>query len=153
MKKLFNIALQLVGIAVLLVLVALAIVTVTACGGGIASLQQPTAPLRTFWVPMPQGSDACPNAARPGFITPVDAKSCEIYDRDKAFLGSINIKGGQFYCSVPQGYVRCQDTQGEHMRPDMTRTMCGFDGPEPSCAELAPSTLPGLLAPPPPDPT
>lgn len=155
MKKILEPAQHIISSILLgLLVVALAVNTVTACGS-VTPQQQPTAvATKTFWVPRPQGSDDCPDASGPGFVPPAEAKSCDIYDEAKVFLGSIKIKGGQFHCSVPNGYVRCEDAQGQRMRPDMTRAMCPFDGPEPSCTELAPSGLPNLLlAPSPPDPT
>lgn len=83
----------------------------------------------------PLGKGSC-EFKGPGFEAPEDAQTCDVFGQDKLFLGRVEVEGGLYHCSIAQGYIRCANAQGQNIRPDMTRLMCPFKGPEPTCSEL-----------------
>lgn len=117
------------------ILVAVLAALVTLIGGLVflAKAGEPTPPLSgTVMI----GKAGCPNKVRPGFTPPATATHCEVFNATGNSMANVEVEGGRFYCSVPNGYVTCTDAQGKRMRPDMTRAMCPFDGPTPTCPEL-----------------
>ena len=102
----------------------------SACGNA----PKPSAEETKWFVPLaqPLGKGTC-ELKGPGFEAPQDAKTCDIFDKEKLFLERVEVEEGQYYCSVPGGYVRCQNERGQRMKPNMARAMCPFDGDMPYC--------------------
>ncbi len=122
-----------------LLVVALAVAIVTACGSApTPSMEEPK-----WFVPLaqPMGKGNCEEKG-PGFEAPQDAKTCEIFDKEKLFLARVEVEAGKYHCSVAGGYVRCQNERGQRLKPNMARAMCPFDGDMPYCPPTGPAKTP-----------
>ena len=136
-KKYLDMTIQAILLVTLAMLIALTVVTLTSCGAVSPPPPQGKKQEVVFWVPQPQGAYGCPDARRPGFRPGPQALWCDVFAPDKIRLGSIKVKARQFYCSVPDGYVRCEDANGQPVWTE-TRAMCTFEGAVPECLALEP---------------